>query len=390
MRTYYLAILLAAKTALAFVQFPTELKQHYLIPHNQGLSAKSYLLIDADTMTILDAHNADEKMPPASLTKMMSAQIVVESLNHGSAKLDDLVKVSENASKTVGSRMFLEANSSVPLSELLKGAIVASGNDATIALAEYISGTESQFVDIMNHKASEYGLTDTHFVTATGLPDPEHYSTATDMAKLGLVTLNSNSDIYKIYSEKWYTYNKIKQSNRNRLLWKDTSVDGIKSGHTTAAGYCLVGAAKRGDMRLISVVLGTPNSSSRDHDSQRLIDYGFRFFEDIILFEKDAIVKHVPVRYGEKSEAFLTTNNQVRITIPRGASSQIETKIILNDENIKAPVDPSTPIGHLEIFLHGQKLNHIELFPKEKIDKASWFKRQWQWATYLVDSWINV
>ncbi len=375
-------------SVFAFDRFPSDLKQKYLIPHNQALSAKQYVLIDADTMTIIDEHHAEEQVPPASLTKMMAIQIVNEALKRGTIKTDDITKVSQAATKVGGSSMFLETNSKVSLHELIQGSIVASGNDATVALAEYISGSEAQFVEIMNNTAQEYGMTKTHFVTSTGMPHKEHYSTALDLALLSTHVTQINPDIYKIYSQKWFTHNNIKQNNRNRLLWRDPSVDGLKSGTTKDAGYCLATTAKRGDMRLISIVLGTPNSSSRDHDSQKLIDYGFRFFEQHDLFKANDVVSTLPVYYGTESSLHLTTKHDIKLTIPKGSTEHIKTTITpIHEGNIIAPIDQNTQIASLVVSLHDNELKTFPLYAKSSITQASWIKQQWQWLTYQFNGW---
>jgi D-alanyl-D-alanine carboxypeptidase (penicillin-binding protein 5/6) len=366
--------------------FPEQLKQHFLIPHNQSLSAKQYILLDAETLSILDQKNADQKAPPASLTKMMAIEVISDALNRGIIQMNDPVKVPDQATKIGGSTMFLEKNSTQPLSELIKGAVIASGNDATYTLAQYISGSEEQFVELMNMKALAIGMQNTHFVTSTGMPHPEHYSTAYDMALLGLNVINSNQEIYKIYSEKWFTHNKIKQSNRNRLLWKDPSVDGIKSGHTSNAGYCLVSSAQKNGMRLIAVVLGTPTSSSRDQDSQKLLDYGFRFFKSLTLFEKGHVIDSSPIKYAEDDIIHATSNEPIKIIIPKGAENELRTEVKWKD--LVAPISKGDDIATLQVYLQDTLLQEFPLQSQADILSSGWMKSKWQAMTYFTSSWF--
>lgn len=375
------------QSCLATHLFPDSLKQHFLIPSNQSLSAKHFILLDGETLSILDQKNADQKTAPASLTKMMTVEVVSEALGRGSIQLSDLVKVPERATKIGGSSMFLESNSTIPLSELLRGTIIASGNDATYTLAQYISGSEEQFVEIMNTKAKSIGMHNTHFVTSTGMPDPNHFSTAHDMALLGVNVINSNRDIYKLYGEKWFTHNKIKQSNRNRLLWKDPSVDGIKSGHTTDAGYCLVSSAQKGDMRLIAVVMGTPTSSNRDQDSQKLLDYGFRFFKSHVLFEQNNVVASKPIQYAEDEVIHAITPTAIKIIIPKGSDHELRTKIQWRDD-LSAPIQKGDTIATLQVFLQDTLIREFPLQAQTNINASSWLKSKWQAISYFTNSWF--
>lgn len=366
--------------------FPEQLKQHFLIPHNTSLSAKQYILLDADTLNILDQKNAHQKAAPASLTKMMAVEIISDAIHRGSIQLDDQVTISELATKIGGSSMFLEKNSTQPLSELIKGAIIASGNDATYALAEYVSGSEDQFVEMMNIKAKAMGMNSTHFVTSTGMPHPEHYSTAYDMALLGLNIVNNDPDIYKIYSEKWFTHNKIKQSNRNRLLWKNPSVDGIKSGHTNDAGYCLVSSAQKDGMRLIAVVLGTPTSTSRDQDSQKLLDYGFRFFKPITLFEKDHVIASSDIHYASSDTVHAIAEKPLKVIIPKGSDHELRTHVLW--EELTAPIQKGDRIGTLQVFLQDSLLQEFPLQSQAEVTSSGWMKAKWQALTYFTNSWL--
>ena len=271
-----------------------------IIPSPPGIDAKAYLLMDYDSDYIISSENADERMEPASLTKMMSSYVISNELDKGTLKLDDKVKISEKAWRMPGSRMFVKVGSEVTVGELLKGMIIQSGNDATVALAQHVAGSEDAFASMMNQQAARLGMTSTHFVNSTGLPNPEHYTTAHDLAILARALIHDFPDHYEWYSEKEYKYNKIKQRNRNDLLWRDSSVDGIKTGHTESAGYCLVASAKRKTMRLISVVLGTDSKKGRATESQKLLTYGFRFFETHRLYAANEPLTTVRVWKGDK------------------------------------------------------------------------------------------
>ncbi|KZZ19603.1 D-alanyl-D-alanine carboxypeptidase, partial [Oleiphilus sp. HI0080] len=255
-----------------------------LIPAPPQVGASSYVLMDATTGEIIIEENANESLPPASLTKMMTAYIVESEIAQGNVSLTDEVPVSVKAWRTGGSKMFIKEGTKVLLEDLLKGVIIQSGNDASIALAEYLAGSEEAFADIMNQQAIQLGMTGSNFMNATGLPSDSHYSTAHDMALLAKAIIQHYPEQYAVYKEKYFTYNNIRQPNRNRLLWRDKSVDGLKTGHTEEAGYCLVSSAKRDDMRLISVVMGTSSEEARVKETQKLLNYGFRYYETTPLY----------------------------------------------------------------------------------------------------------
>lgn len=250
-----------------------------IVPDAPQVGARAFLLQDFDSGRVLAESNADERMEPASLTKIMTSYVVFEELKQGNITLDDKVLVSEKAWRMGGSKMFIEVNTEVTIDQLLKGVIIQSGNDASVALAEYIAGDESAFADLMNQYALRLGMSGSNFVNASGLPHPDHYTTARDMATLAAAMIRDFPTLYKMHAEKQYEYNGIAQHNRNRLLWRDDSVDGLKTGHTESAGYCLVASAERDGMRLISVVMGSKSERSRAKESTALLSYGFRFFE---------------------------------------------------------------------------------------------------------------
>ena len=266
-----------------------------IIPSPPQLAAAGYLLVDADTGHVIVEHNSKQRLPPASLTKIMTSYIASSVIKLGTLRLEEEVNISEKAWRMEGSRMFIQEGTQVTVGDLLKGIIIQSGNDASVALAEHIAGAEDAFADVMNQQAQVLGMSDSHFMNATGLPDENHYTTASDLAKLTKALIVDYPEHYKLYSEKYFTFNDIRQPNRNQLLWRDKSVDGVKTGHTDAAGYCLVASAERDGMRLISVVMGTESEQARATESQKLLTYGFRYYETIRLYEASTSLKTVKV-----------------------------------------------------------------------------------------------
>ncbi|MAX31631.1 MAG: serine-type D-Ala-D-Ala carboxypeptidase [Halomonadaceae bacterium] len=345
-----------------------------LIPSPPSLAASSWILMDADTGEVLVSHNADERLPPASLTKLMTAYLVEHELSRGNIDRDDQVLVSEKAWRTGGSRMFIQEGSQVSVDQLLQGVIIQSGNDASVALAEHIAGGESAFADLMNQQADRMGMVNTHFANATGLPHENHYSSAHDLALLARHIINDYPEQYKVYAEKEYTYNDIRQPNRNRLLWRDSSVDGLKTGHTEAAGYCLVASAKRDDMRLISVVMGTDSDEARAQESQKLLSYGFRFFETMELYPQGAVLATPRIWGGEKNDLRLGVDREVRMTVPRGRGEELAARLNL-PESIDAPVEAGERLGTLEIKLGDEVIGERPLVALESIDQGGIFKR---------------
>jgi len=289
-----------------------------IIPPPPDVAASSYLLIDADTKEVLVEHNIHEPLPPASLTKLMTSYIAAVELEAGRIKLTDQVPVSVKAWRTGGSKMFIREGTTVSLEDLLRGMIIQSGNDASVAIAEHIAGSEGAFADMMNQQAVVLGMENSHFVNATGLPEEDHYTTAWDLALLTRAMIEKHPEHYAMYSEPSFEYNDISQPNRNRLLLRDRTVDGVKTGHTEAAGYCLVASALRGNMRLISVVMGTASDEARMRESQKLLSYGFRYFETQRLYEAGVPLKTAELWYGEAEQIELGAAEDVYVTIPRG------------------------------------------------------------------------
>ena len=340
------------------------------IPAPPGIKANAYLLQDFDSGKILASKNVNQKIPPASLTKMMTVHVVSNELVSGRITLDDEVLVSKKAWKMPGSRMFIEVNKKVTVDDLLKGVIIQSGNDASVALAEHVSGSEEVFAELMNQYASMLGMTNSHFINSTGLPDEQHYTTAKDMAILADALIRDAPEIYALHSVKEFTFNKITQQNRKKLLWRDPSVDGIKTGHTEAAGFCLVASAKKENMRLISVVMGTESEGTREKASQSLFAYGFRFYETQKLFGANESITSVKIWKGDVKELVLGLDTDLYVTFPRGQKNQLTAKFNLSDKYI-APVNKSDVQGNLKITLANEDIADAKLIALQSVSEGS-------------------
>lgn len=321
-----------------------------LVPAAPRIAAEGFVLQDYDSGHVLAGKNAEQRMEPASLTKLMTAYAVFYEIRAGHVALDDTTRVSEKAWRTPGSRMFIEVGSRVSVEKLLKGMIIQSGNDASVALAEFIAGSEDAFAALMNEHARELGLAGTHFVNSTGLPDPEHYTTAADMARLAAAVIREFPEYYQWYSIRKFTYNGITQYNRNKLLWRDDSVDGVKTGHTESAGYCLVSSAKRGPMRLISVVMGTDGENARARESQKLLNYGFRFYETHLLYEGNKPLKNLRIWKGARDTLPLGLGEDLYVTVPRGRYEELKASLSV-DSNIVAPATQGQSFGKVSVRL---------------------------------------
>lgn len=346
----------------------------HVVPSPPPISAKAYVLMDFYSNAILASKNPDKKIEPASLTKMMTGYIVFNELKQGNIHLDDEVTISKKAWQMPGSKMFIEVGKKVKVSDLIKGMDIQSGNDATVALAEHIAGSEEVFVELMNQYAKQLGMKNTHFMNATGLPNPEHYSTARDLAILAQAIIRNFPEYYKIYKEKQFTYNGITQYNRNKLLWQDESVDGLKTGHTESAGYCLVASAKRNGMRIISVVVGTDSAAKRVQESQKLLNYGFRFFETHKLYSAGQRLIEARIWEGVRDTVGLGLEKDLYVTTPRGQfqSLKIETTV---QPDIKAPVEKGQQLGELHVSLNQKSIAERSLIALDKVDQGSFFKR---------------
>jgi len=330
------------------------------IPAPPSLAATGYLLIDMHSDRVLVEKNADQRLEPASLTKIMTAHVVFNELKKGNLQLSDMVSVSEKAWKTEGSRMFIEVNTRVSVEDLLKGLIIQSGNDAAVALAEHIAGSEDAFANMMNDQAARLGMRNTHFVNSTGLPDEYHYTTPRDIVKVTEALIREHPELYKLYAIKEFTYNNIRQHNRNNLLWRDESVDGVKTGHTEAAGYCLVSSAKREGMRLISVVMGTTSEKARIRESSALLNYGFRFYETHRLYGAGTALAKTRVWKGEQENLALGLAQDLFVTIPRRQYDKLQARTELQPL-IHAPVSKGQALGEVVIELQDEEVARAPL-----------------------------
>lgn len=367
----------------------TNTKKPYIAPKPPRINAKAYILIDVDSGKVLAEKNSTQRRAPASLTKMMTMYVVSDALNSGRMNIDDKVKISNKAWKTGGSRMFVKVGESVPIHELLKGIIVQSGNDACVALAEHVAGSENAFADLMNQAAKMLGMKNSHFTDSTGMPHANHYTTARDMAILGRALVKNYPQYYQWYSQKWFTHNGIRQPNRNRLLWRDPSVDGIKTGHTKEAGYCLVSSAKRDKMRLLAVVMGAPSDEARAEDSQALINFGFRFYETHTLYNAAQTLESPRVWLGAKSTVPIGLTEPLIVTIPRGQYKNLEAVLEL-EKRIKAPVQKGQVLGELELKLNDKIFLTRPLVALENDAKGGIWTRMKDSVRLSLYSWFGV
>ncbi|MDH5370077.1 MAG: D-alanyl-D-alanine carboxypeptidase, partial [Gammaproteobacteria bacterium] len=336
--------------------------------------AKAYLLIDHNSGHILAEHNADNKIEPASLTKLMTAYVVLFEIKRGGISLEDEVKISEKAWRMRGSRMFVKVNSLVLVKELLKGLIIQSGNDASVALAEHIASNEASFVELMNQHADRLNMNATHFNNSTGWPDNNHFTTARDLAKLSRAIIRDFPEHYSWYKIKKYTHNNITQPNRNRLLWLDDRVDGLKTGHTEAAGYCLISSAQQNSTRLISIVTGTNRDDARIAASRKLLNYGFRFFETTLIHKANTEITNMRVWKGEKQQLSLGINKDLYITTPKGLREKIKNNVKI-EAMIEAPVTQGQAYGKLSIMLGKKQLAAHELIALSTINEGGIWRK---------------
>jgi len=347
-----------------------------VIPAPPQLAAKSYLLMDAASGNVLVESNGDELLPPASLTKLMTAYLATLEINRGQIKESDLVTVSEKAWRTGGSRMFIQVGSQVSVGDLLHGIIIQSGNDASVAIAEHIAGSEEAFVDMMNATAERLGMRNTHFMNATGLPDPDHYSSAHDMAILARAIIYEDPAHYAIYAQKEFLWNNIKQPNRNLLLWRDKTVDGLKTGHTEEAGYCLVASAVRDNMRLIAVVFGTNSEQARAAETQKLLTYGFRFFETRTFYQKGAELAKAAVWKGAERQVRAGLAEDLTLSMAKGQLKDLQASMSLEPQLI-APIQQGQVIGKVEVKLGDQVVKSADLIALESVEEGGLFRRLW-------------
>lgn len=344
------------------------------IPAPPASEAGAFLLLDFHSGQVIAEKNADQRVEPASLTKLMTAYIVFDELRLGNIKKMDQVLISEKAWRMEGSRMFVEVNNRVSVEDLLHGMIVQSGNDATVALAEHVAGSEDAFTSMMNHQARRLGMSGTLFANSSGMPDPNHYTTARDLATLTRALIHDFPDLYKMHAIEKFTYNGITQHNRNRLLWRDKYVDGVKTGHTESAGYCLITSALRDDMRLISVVMGTSSEDARETESQKMLNYGFRFFETHRLYEGRRPLTSTRIYKGASEEVPLGLGQDLFVTVPRGRYNDIEATMDINSLII-APADQGQSLGLVKVMLDGEQVLQRPLIALEDIAEGGWWQR---------------
>jgi D-alanyl-D-alanine carboxypeptidase (penicillin-binding protein 5/6) len=344
------------------------------IPPAPQAPVRGYVLMDYQSGNILAEMNSNERMEPASITKLMTGYVIYQALKSGKIRLEDPVTISEKAWRTQGSKMFIQVGSQVSVEDLLMGMVVQSGNDATVALAEHVAGSEETFVKLMNQEAERLGLTNSHFVNTPGMPDPNHYMSARDIAVLSRAVIREFPEHYARYSVGSFKYNNIEQQNRNELLLKDPSVDGIKTGHTQSAGYCLAASAKRDDTRLISVVLGAQKMRERFQATQTLLNYGFSFFESRKLYDPSAPIVTARIWKGEDSELPLGVTQGLYVTVPKGQAPQVSTTTTVQP-TIIAPVQKDQPFGEIVVKLGEQEVSRTPLVALKDVPESGWFGR---------------
>ena len=367
---------------LAILLFSAGLAQA-AAPTPPSVKGRAWLLADMSSGQILSSENAEERFEPASLTKLMTAYVVFAALRDKRITLEQQANVSERAWKAPGSRMFIEPRKPVTIDELLRGMVVQSGNDASIALAEAVSGSEEVFVGLMNQEAARLGMKDTKFTNSSGLPDPEHennpqhLTTAGDLYRLTAALIRDFPEPYaRYYSQKEYRYNNITQLNRNRLLWLDPSIDGVKTGHTEAAGYCLIASSKRGERRLLSVLLGSTSEAVRAQESLKLLNWGYQTFDSVKLYAQGKVVKTIPVWKGEAKQVNAGFAGDLVLTVPKGKAASLKAEL-LSRQPLIAPVMQTQPVGVLRVTLDGEPVGEYDLIALDAVPAAGFFGRTW-------------
>ncbi|MEZ5491455.1 MAG: D-alanyl-D-alanine carboxypeptidase family protein [Gammaproteobacteria bacterium] len=355
-----------------------------IIPRAPDIAASSYILLDAKTGYVIVEENADEALPPASLTKIMTAYIAAEEIQLGNLAWDDMVHISEKAWRMEGSKMFVGVDTQVSVDDLMRGIIIQSGNDASVAIAEHIAGSEEAFADMMNQYAEVLGMNESFFMNASGLDTDVYYNrmSARDLATLARATVVNHPDHYAMYAEREFTYNGITQPNRNTLLFRDRNVDGMKTGWTDAAGYCLVASAERDGMRLISVVMGTASEDARAVETQKLLTYGFRYYETHKLYDANQLVSNAKVWSGEQNSVDLGITEEVYITIPRGQAEEMSASLEL-EEVISAPLEQGQVMGTINVVLEDDLLYQGEVIALQSVERAGLVKRFIDWLTLM-------
>ncbi|HKA46039.1 MAG TPA: D-alanyl-D-alanine carboxypeptidase family protein [Burkholderiales bacterium] len=363
-----LLVLLASFQALA--------QQPSSVPPAPAIAAKSWLLLDFNSEQTLVANNAQQRVEPASLTKLMTAYLVFAALKQKTLRPDQTVTVSERALRVEGSRMFVQPGRPVTVDELVRGMVVQSGNDACIALAELIAGSEDEFAEAMNREAQRLGLKNTHFANATGLPHAQHYSTARDLALLAAAIIRDFPEYYPVYSQKQFRYNNITQSNRNRLLWTDPTVDGMKTGYTENAGYCLITSARRGERRLISVVLGAGSEATRATESQKLLNHGFQSYDGVRLYAKNQPVTTLRVWKGSANNVKAGFARDFYLALPKGAGAKLKASVD-SMQPLLAPIRAGQQVATLKLTLDGNPYGEFPVVALEDVSLAGIFGRGW-------------
>ncbi|MDT3672639.1 MAG: D-alanyl-D-alanine carboxypeptidase family protein [Aromatoleum sp.] len=350
-----------------------------------ALAAKAWLLMDHATGQVLAAREPDARIEPASLTKLMTAYLTFAALKSGSLTLEQIVPVSERAWRMEGSRMFIEPTRPVTVGELIPGVIIQSGNDACVALAELIAGSEESFAHMMNAEAKRLGMTNTNFVNSTGLPHEQHYTTARDLSLLATAIVRDFPEYYRYYSQKEYTYNKITQPNRNRLLWLDTTVDGMKTGHTSTAGYCLISSAQRGPRRLISVVLGTDSDTIRAQESLKLLNYGFQFYDTVKLYSSAQELSRFQVWKGKDDDVAVGFLDDFVMSLPKGQSDKVQISLV-SQQPVVAPIQKGQQLGTMQLSLDGKSLGEYAVVALQDVPVAGFFGRLWDTIRLWIKS----
>ena len=352
------------------------LAEESFIPDPPSLNATNYILMDSISGRILAEKDADERIEPASITKIMTGYVAADQADKGFVSLSDEVFISENCWRKQGSKMFIREGTRVLLSDLIKGMVIQSGNDASCAIAEHVAASEEGFVQLMNLYAREMGLKNTQFRNESGWPDPEHFSSARDLAILSTNLINKFPDHYSLYKEKYFTFNEIKQRNRNSLLWQDDSIDGIKTGHTESAGYCLVSSGVRNDTRLISVTIRSSSEKARLTDNRRLLDYGFRYFRTKKILTRDLSLLQEQVWGGEEEQVNLSSKEDLYLTLSPRDFQRVEPKISLNDY-LQAPISKGQVVGKIDLLLDGESLATVDAIAMEEVSSLGFLGRAW-------------
>ena len=364
------------KIILTIIILPLVAYCQSFVPNAPELDLKSYILIEPNTNTVIAEFNSSDLIEPASMTKVMTGYVVSDQIKNELISLNDQVLISEKAWKMEGSKMFIEVGKKVSILDLLKGIIIQSGNDASVAIAEYVGGTEDGFVDLMNSYAGALGMNDTNYINSTGLPAEGHFTSARDLATLTAKFINNFPDEYALYKEKQYTFNNIKQLNRNKLLWRDESSDGVKTGHTSTAGYCLIGSAERGNMRLITVVAGSDSDNDRFLSTQRLLEYGFRFYTTQKYFDPNKEYVSAKVWGGRSEQIQLGVSDEISITLPRTSFKDIKVDYEYKS-NVQAPIIKGQVMGSLKIISDGEVVKTADLIALENVEAKGFFGRLW-------------